>query len=130
MKKFGVMCHRRFNLLTILNYFYYTEEENKMPTKSNYESLLCAHNLYESIITREEKFIPTPRNVYYNKDNGVTVVIWNDKTKTIVRPEKGKSHSAYHGYCVALAKKIHGTNSKLQKDLKKILVVQSNKKEK
>lgn len=130
MKKFGVMCHRRFNLLTILNYFYYTEEENKMPTKSNYDFLLRAFDPYEPIITREEKFIPTPRNVYYNKDNGVTVVIWNDKTKTIVRPEKDKSHSAYHGYCVALAKKIHGTNSKLQKDLKKILVVQSNKKEK
>ena len=71
---------------------------------------------------------PKPKNVYYNEDEGVTVVIWEDKTKTIVRAEEGKPHSPYYGYCVALAKKIHGTNSKLQRDLNKVLVIQNKEK--
>ena len=71
---------------------------------------------------------PKPRNVYYNEDEGVTVVIWEDETKTIVRAEEGKPHSPYYGYCVALAKKIHGTNSKLQRDLNKVLVIQNKEK--
>lgn len=71
---------------------------------------------------------PKPRNVYYNEDEGVTVVIWEDETKTIVKAEEGKPHSPYYGYCVALAKKIHGTNSKLQRDLNKVLIIQNKEK--
>ena len=71
---------------------------------------------------------PKPKNVYYNENKGVTVVIWEDETKTIVRAEEGKPHSPYYGYCVALAKKIHGTNSKLQRDLNNVLIIQNKEK--
>lgn len=72
---------------------------------------------------------PKPRKVIYDETAGVTVVLWMDGTKTIVRAEEGAEHDAYHGYCAALAKKIHGTNSALQRELKKVLEVH-NKKEK
>lgn len=65
---------------------------------------------------------PKPKHVYYDETAGVTVVIWMDGTKTIVRAAEGDPHNAYLGYCAALAKKIHGTNSALKHDLEKILV--------
>ena len=72
---------------------------------------------------------PKPRKVIYDETAGVTVVLWMDGTKTIVRAEEGAEHDAYHGYCAALAKKIHGTNSALQRELKKILEVHNKKEE-
>lgn len=72
---------------------------------------------------------PKPRKVVYDETAGVTVVLWMDGTKTIVRAEEGTEHDAYHGYCAALAKKIHGTNSALQRELKKVLEVHNKKEE-
>lgn len=72
---------------------------------------------------------PKPRKVVYDETAGVTVVLWMDGTKTIVRAEEGTEHNAYQGYCAALAKKIHGTNSALQRELKKILEVHNKKEE-
>lgn len=72
----------------------------------------------------------TPQKVFYDEAAGVTMVIWRDNTKTIVRAEKGIDHDAYAGYCAALAKKIHGTNSALKRDLEKVLVVTKTNKEK
>lgn len=72
---------------------------------------------------------PKPKKVYYADESGATVVIWMDGTKTIVRPAEGDPYNAYLGYCAALAKKIHGTNSALKRDLEKVLV-QIKKKEK
>ena len=65
---------------------------------------------------------PKPKKVYYDEAAGVTVVLWTDNTKTIVRAAEGDKHDAYLGYCTALAKKIHGTNSALKRDLEKVLV--------
>lgn len=75
---------------------------------------------------------PIPKKVYYDETSGVTVVLWGDNTKTIVRAAKGDTHDAYLGYCAALAKKIHGTNSALKRDLEKVLVTpkKNEKKEK
>lgn len=71
-----------------------------------------------------------PKKVYYTDESGTTVVIWTDGTKTIVRPAKGDPHNAYLGYCAALAKKIHGTNSALKRDLEKVLVTPKKKEKK
>ena len=68
-------------------------------------------------------FYPRPIKVIYDKKFGVTVVLWADGTKTIVRSIQGEAHDAYHGYCVALAKKIHGSNNALKKDLEKVLTI-------
>lgn len=69
-----------------------------------------------------------PKKVIYDEAAGVTVVLWWDGTKTIVRAAEGEEHDAYLGYCVALAKKMHGTNSALKRDLEKVLVVKKDKK--
>lgn len=65
---------------------------------------------------------PKAKKVYYDEAAGVTVVLWTDGTKTVVRAAEGDKHDAYLGYCAALAKKIHGTNSALKRDLEKVLV--------
>lgn len=69
-----------------------------------------------------------PKKVIYDEAAGVTVVLWADGTKTIVRAAEGEEHDAYLGYCIALAKKMHGTNSALKRDLEKVLVVKEDKK--
>lgn len=69
-----------------------------------------------------------PKKVIYDEAAGVTVVLWADGTKTIVRAAEGEEHDAYLGYCIALAKKMHGTNSALKRDLEKVLVVKKDKK--
>ena len=69
-----------------------------------------------------------PKKVIYDEAAGVTVVLWIDGTKTIVRAAEGEEHDAYLGYCIALAKKMHGTNSALKRDLEKVLVVKEYKK--
>ena len=69
-----------------------------------------------------------PKKVIYDETAGVTVVLWMDGTKTIVRAAEGEGHDAYLGYCIALAKKMHGTNSALKRDLDKVLVVKEDKK--
>lgn len=76
-----------------------------------------------------KNFYPRPKRVYYDETAGVTVVMWKDGTKTIVRAAEGDKHDAYLGYCAALAKKIHGTNSALKRDIEKVLIV-ADKKEK
>lgn len=68
-----------------------------------------------------------PKHVYYDGAAGVTVVVWLDGTKTIVRAAEGDPHNAYLGYCAALAKKVHGTNSALKHDLEKVLVMVEKK---
>lgn len=70
---------------------------------------------------------PKAKKVYYDEAAGVTVVLWMDGTKTIVRAAEGDKHDAYLGYCTALAKKIHGTNSSLKRDLEKVLAVTTKK---
>ena len=79
--------------------------------------------------TLENKY-PKPKKVYYDNAAGVTVVLWKDGTKTIVKAAKDDAHDAYLGYCVALAKKIHGTNSALKRDLEKVLVIPKKKEKK
>lgn len=71
---------------------------------------------------------PKAKKVIYDEAAGVTVVLWADGTKTIVRAAEGEEHDAYLGYCIALAKKMHGTNSALKRDLEKVLVVKEDKK--
>lgn len=48
---------------------------------------------------------PKAKKVYYDDVAGVTVVLWTDGDKTVVKVAKGDAHDAYLGYCAALAKK-------------------------
>lgn len=58
----------------------------------------------------------TPEKIYYN--NPVTVVFWEDGTKTTVRLHEGEEYNEYSAFCAALAKKIFGNNSHLTKVVK------------
>lgn len=58
----------------------------------------------------------TPKKIYYN--NPVTVVFWEDDTKTTVRLHEGDEYNEYSAFCAALAKKIFGNNSHLTKIVK------------
>lgn len=58
----------------------------------------------------------TPKKIYYN--NPVTVVFWEDGTKTTVRLHEGEEYNEYSAFCAALAKKIFGNNSHLTKVVK------------
>ena len=68
---------------------------------------------------REQKkasCIPTPKKIIVNEDSKVTVVMWDDGTKTIVKCSGA-----------AFAKKCYGTNSQLKKTIENLTVVQESK---
>ena len=75
------------------------------------------------------KMIGTAKKVIYDPNAGVTVVLWDDGTKTIVRASEGDPHDPYLGYCIAFTKKFHGTNSALKRKLENILVITEKKAE-
>ena len=52
--------------------------------------------------------VPEIKNVYFNKP--MTIVIWADGTKTMVKCQKGDKYSKETGLAVAIAKKVLGTN--------------------
>lgn len=71
--------------------------------------------------------IPTPKKVIFNENYQVTVVLWEDGTKTIVRCAENTTPDPYAAYCAAFAKKCYGSNSKLKKTIKKLTVLQDTK---
>lgn len=64
-----------------------------------------------------EKRIPKVARIFY--DDVATVVFWTDGTKTVVKCPEGTPYDEYSAFCAALAKKIYGNNSKLQREIKK-----------
>lgn len=71
--------------------------------------------------------IPVPERIIVSKDSKVTVVLWEDGTKTIVRCAENTTPDPYAAYCAAFAKKCYGTNSKLKKTIEKFTVLQDTK---
>lgn len=63
-----------------------------------------------------EPKIPEIKKVIFN--NPVTVVFWNDKTKTIVRCE-GEKYDPEKGFVMAVVKKIFGNKSSYYDVIKK-----------
>lgn len=62
-----------------------------------------------------------------NEDSKVTVVMWDDGTKTIVKCSEADQYDSYAAYCAAFAKKCYGTNSQLKKTIENLTVVQESK---
>lgn len=60
---------------------------------------------------------PTIKNVYFN--DPVTVVIWNDGTKTIVRCQPGDTYSKETGLALCIAKKYLGNKGNFNEVFKK-----------
>lgn len=75
-----------------------------------------------------QRYIPTPKKIIVNEDSKVTVVMWDDGTKTIVKCSEADQYDPYAAYCAAFAKKCYGTNSQLKKAIEKLTVAQTPKK--
>ena len=75
-----------------------------------------------------QRYIPTPKKIIINEDSKVTVVMWYDNTKTIVKCSEADQYDPYAAYCAAFAKKCYGTNSQLKKTIKNLTVIQEKKK--
>lgn len=54
-----------------------------------------------------------PEKIIYN--GPATIVFWKDGTKTVVKAMNGVDANPYHGFTAALAKKIYGSSSKVNK---------------
>lgn len=81
--------------------------ENNMPTR-NY----CANNFFNTLLAAHRQMLGKPsvpgiKNVYFNEP--VTVVIWEDGTKTVVRCNNDQ-YDPEKGLAMAIAKKALGTN--------------------
>lgn len=62
------------------------------------------------------------------KSGDRTIVFWRDGSKTIVKKDPEDADNLHSAYCAALAKKVHGSNSRIKKIISRKLV--ENKKEK
>lgn len=71
---------------------------------------------------------PKPRRVINDPEAGVTVVLWDDGEKTIVRAAKDEQVDVYDAFCAAFCKRVYGTNSALKRELGKVLEVKGSKK--
>lgn len=74
-----------------------------------------------------QRYIPTPKKIIINEDSKVTVVMWDDNTKTIVKCSEADQYDPYAAYCAAFAKKCYGTNSQLKKTIENLTVFQESK---
>lgn len=110
-----------------------------------YRRALCCPNAIEE---KEEKLMKDTANAIdtvfdlikeqlteYAQENCVkkiirngpaTIVFWDDGTKTIVKRAKGTKDDIYMAFCSAFAKKMLGSNSRIQRIIKKNLVDENN----
>ncbi len=72
----------------------------------------------------------TPIPVKIIKSGPVTVVFWEDGTKTIVRCAKDEVLDDYDAFTAALAKKVYGSNTHVKKIIKAVTAEQKKKGEK
>ena len=56
--------------------------------------------------------IPEVRRILFN--DPATIVFWKDGTKTVVRVTEGDRYVPYYGFLAALAKKVYGSNTRVQ----------------
>lgn len=68
---------------------------------------------------------PVPERIL--KSGPVTIVFWDDGTKTLVRPESGTDPDDYAAFTAAVAKKLYGSNSHIKKIMKEVTEIQTKK---
>lgn len=87
---------------------FYFLEENLMVTKPAYKG---------DKNTAPHESAPEIKNVYFN--DPMTVVIWNDGTKTIVRCSENDFYDPEKGLAMAIVKKVYGNDNSFHKIFKK-----------
>ena len=77
--------------------------------------------------TDAERYTPKRILKSYSPKGDCTIVFWMDGTKTIVKRAKDEPDNTYNAFVSALAIKLFGNNSKLQRTIKRKLEVQIKK---
>lgn len=85
-----------------------TKERRDIHKLINSTSYKERQNLESIFNSRSD--LPNIKNVYFN--NPVTVVLWDDGTKTLVRCQDGDTYSRETGLALCVAKKAMGNNGK------------------
>ena len=99
------------------------EEKKKSPSKSD---LLASLLVTLDDVAKNPK--PYPKRIY--KGDGKTVVMWEDGTKTIVKRAEGEPDNDYAAFTAALAIKVYGDNSKVNRIVRMTETVEKRKKKK
>lgn len=99
--RFGVKIYGKSNKFSTSGYFYFPFDQLSEIHTKNY-------NQATSRISSSSKSFPSIKNVYFN--NPVTVVIWDDGTKTVVKCQKqmGDTYSKETGLAMCITKKALG----------------------
>ena len=64
------------------------------------------------------------------RNGPVTVVFWDDGTKTLVRRNENTPDDPYFAFCAALAKKVYGNNTRVKKIISENTVEPKERKDK
>ena len=92
------------------------------------KTLSMAQMMAANYIRSNSSIIPRIEKIIVNGNH--TIVIWEDGTKTIVKPSENDNYDLEAAVCAAIAKKMYGSNSALKKEIKKKTVYQKSKKSK
>lgn len=82
------------------------------------------------VVLEEINVVMVPKSIIHNRKTGETIVIWRDNKKTVVKPKEGTEESPYFAFVSALAKKIFGSNSKVNRIVDKTFEPTKHKKKK
>lgn len=94
-------------------------EEKKMRDQFRMEIHSRCAGRYPWRSSNDATAVPKIKKVYFNKP--VTVVLWEDGTKTVVKCQPGERYDAEKGLAMAISKKALGNTSKWYDALKKEL---------
>lgn len=90
--------HTNLSHITETEYRFYKEHSANFATKESADSYYI------------------PKRIIYN--DPATIVFWSDGTKTVVKKAEGEAFNSYTAFCAALAKKMFGNNSIVNKIVK------------
>lgn len=74
----------------------------------------------EPQIPERLRMAPQPEKIVYN--DPATIVYWQDGFKTVVKRSENEPENKYAAFCAALAKKVYGNNSRVNRIVKGIIV--------
>ena len=72
----------------------------------------------------------TPKSIEQSADHKTVVVLWNDRTKTIVRLSENDKDDIDTAFAYALAKKVFGSNTHLKKVVRQKWTIHNARKDK
>lgn len=119
--------HKRCCKLQNSNYGEFVKKENKeMGNNSNYTyGMPTLDQMTFSQCKKDHYVIPSIAKVIYNPP--ATIILWSDKTKTVVKCCENDIYDPEKGFAMAVIKKLCGNDSALFHKLFKTWVLESGK---